>query len=75
MVAINSLTMLVLYAPLAGFLLGISDIPIPWGTIAFSVGAYVGFPLVAGFFSRRELIKRRGGQWFETVFVKKLHSI
>ncbi|ODS38464.1 MAG: arsenical-resistance protein [Candidatus Altiarchaeales archaeon WOR_SM1_86-2] len=75
MVAINSLTMLVLYAPLAGFLLGISDIPIPWGTIAFSVGAYVGVPLVAGFFSRRELIKRRGGQWFENVFVKKLHYI
>lgn len=75
MVAINSLTMLILYAPLAGFLLGVSNIPIPWKTIAFSVGAYVGIPLILGFFSRREIIKRKGKRWFENVFAKDLHYV
>ena len=67
--------MLFLYAPLAGFLLGVADIPIPWETIAFSVGAYVGVPLVLGFFSRMQLIKHKGADWFENVFAKKLHYI
>jgi ACR3 family arsenite transporter len=75
MVAINSLTMLFLYAPLAGFLLGIADIPIPWETIAFSVGIYVGLPLTLGFFSRREIIKKKGQEWFENVFAKDLHYV
>ena len=52
MVAINSLTMLLLYAPLGGFLLGVNSMPIPWKTILLSVCIYVGLPLVAGYFSR-----------------------
>jgi arsenite transporter len=75
MVAINSLTMLALYAPLAGFLLGINDIPIPWETIFFSVGIYVGLPLVAGFLTRRYLLKTRGVEWFDGVFAKNLHTV
>ena len=75
MVAVNSLAMLVLYAPLAGLLLGIADIPIPWETIAFSVGVYVGLPLILGFFSRRELIRRKGEGWFEDVFAKNLQYV
>lgn len=75
LVAINSLTMLFLYAPLAGFLLGIADIPIPWETIFFSVGTYVGVPLLFGFLSRREIIKSKGEAWFEKVFAKNLHYV
>jgi len=75
MVAINSLTMLLLYAPLAGFLLGINDIPIPWETIFFSVGIYVGFPLVAGFLTRRHLLKTKGAEWFDGVFARNLHTV
>lgn len=75
LVAINSLTMLIFYAPLAGLLLEITDIPIPWETIAFSVGAYVGVPLILGFFSRGEIIKKRGVKWFENVFAKDLHYV
>jgi len=71
MVAVNSLAMLFLYAPMAGLLLGIANIPIPWETIALSVGAYVGIPLILGFFSRRELIRKKGEGWFENVFAKK----
>jgi len=58
MVAINSLTMLFLYAPLGSFLLGVNKMPIPWQTIILSVLIYVGLPLVAGYFSRKQIIKR-----------------
>jgi len=75
MVAVNSLVMLVLFAPLACLLLGVANIPIPWKTIAFSVAAYVGVPLVLGFFSRKLLIKNKGEEWFENVFAKNLHQV
>lgn len=75
MVAVNSLTMLVLYAPLAGLLLGITAIPVPWKTIAFSVGVYVGLPLIAGYFSRRTLLKNKGERWFENRFAPRLHVV
>ncbi|MBU2565144.1 MAG: ACR3 family arsenite efflux transporter [Candidatus Thermoplasmatota archaeon] len=75
MVAINSLTMLILYAPLAGFLLGISDIPIPWETLALSVGIYVGIPLLAGYYSRKNIIRKKGMDWFEKKFAPGLHYV
>lgn len=75
MVAINSLTMLFLYAPLGGFLLGVTSMPVPWATIAFSVGIYVGVPLVLGFFSRREILKRKDIKWFEEYFAPSLKYI
>jgi ACR3 family arsenite transporter len=75
MVAINSLAMLFLYAPLGGFLLGVASIPVPWETIAFSVGIYVGVPLVFGFFSRREILRRKDIKWFEEYFAPSLKYI
>jgi len=75
MVAINSLTMLVLYAPLGGFLLGVNAMPIPWKTILFSVMIYVALPLVAGFFSRKWIIKSKGLEWFNTTFLHRLTPI
>ena len=75
MVAINSLTMLVLYAPLGGFLLGINAMPIPWQTILFSVTIYVALPLVTGYFSRKWIIKSKGLEWFNTKFLHRLTPI
>ena len=75
MVAINSLTMLVLYAPLGGFLLGVNSMPIPWQTILLSVAIYVALPLVAGYFSRRIIIRRRGLQWFQQKFLHVLTPV
>jgi len=66
MTAINSLTMVILYAPLAVLLLGISGIEVPWDTIALSVAIYIVTPLIAGYFTRRDIIKRKGSEWFET---------
>ena len=75
MVAINSLTMLVLYAPLGGFLLGVNAMPIPWQTIVFSVMIYVALPLVAGYFSRRWIIQRKGREWFNEKFLHWLTPV
>ncbi len=75
MVAINSLSMLLLYAPLGGFLLGVNAMPIPWQTILFSVLIYVALPLIAGYFSRKWLIKFKGQEWFNTRFLHRLTPI
>jgi ACR3 family arsenite transporter len=72
MVAINSLTMLFLYAPLGGFLLGVNSMPIPWQTIILSVSIYVALPLIAGYFSRKQIIKSKGEEWFKEKFVHRL---
>jgi ACR3 family arsenite transporter len=75
MTAINSLTMVVLYAPLAILLLGISGIRVPWETIALSVAIYICTPLVAGYITRRQVIKRKGMEWFKTRLVPPLAKI
>ncbi len=75
MVAINSLAMLVLYAPLGSLLLGINAIPIPWKTMVFSVLIYVALPLVFGYFSRKLIIKTIGPDWFQNKFLRYLTSI
>lgn len=72
MVAINSLTMLFLYAPLGGYLLGVNSMPIPWQTIILSVSIYVALPLFAGYFSRKQIIKNKGINWFKEKFVHRL---
>ncbi len=75
MTAINSLMMVVLYAPLAMLLLGISGIRVPWQTVALSVAIYIGTPLLAGYLTRRQVIKRKGMQWFKTRLVPVLGKI
>ena len=60
MVAINSLTMLLLYGPLGGFLLGVGRLPVPWQALLLSIGVYVALPLVAGYLSRKWIVLRRG---------------
>jgi ACR3 family arsenite transporter len=75
MVAINSLTMLFLYAPLGGFLLGVNAMPIPWRTILLSVTIYVGLPLIAGYLTRKLIVKRKGISWFNDKFLHILTPI
>lgn len=75
MVAVNSLIMLVLYAPLGGFLLGVNAMPIPWQTILLSVAIYVALPLVTGYFSRKWIIKSKGLEWFNTKFLHRLTPV
>ena len=75
MVAINSLTMLLLYGPLGGFLLGIGRLPVPWQALLLSIGIYVALPLVAGFFSRKLIIGAKGEKWFREKFLHILTPI
>ncbi|MFH1683352.1 MAG: ACR3 family arsenite efflux transporter [Candidatus Margulisiibacteriota bacterium] len=75
MVAINSLAMLFLYAPLGGWLLGINLMPIPWQTIVFSVLIYVGLPLLLGYYSRKLIIAKKGFEWFEEEFIHYLTPV
>jgi ACR3 family arsenite transporter len=75
MVAINSLTMLFVFGPLGGFLLGVGRLPVPWQALLLSIGVYVALPLVAGFVSRKVLITSKGRQWFEEKFLHVLTPI
>jgi len=75
MVAINSLIMLVLYGVLGGFLLGVGRLPVPWQALLLSVGVYVALPLVAGFFSRRWIIRAKGENWFREKFLHLLTPV
>ena len=75
MTAINSLTMVLLYAPLAMLLLGISGIRVPWETIALSVAIYICTPLLAGYLTRSQVIKRKGMEWFNARLVPVLGKV
>lgn len=75
MVAVNSLAMLFLYAPLGGWLLSSNDLTVPWATIVLSVLIYVGLPLLAGAVSRSWILKNKGKAWFEQVFLKNLSPV
>jgi ACR3 family arsenite transporter len=75
MVAINSLTMLLLYGPLGGFLLGVGRLPVPWQALLLSIAIYVALPLVAGYLSRRWIIAARGNTWFEEKFLHVLTPV
>ncbi len=59
-VSINDLIMVVAFAPIVAFLLGVSDISVPWETLILSVLLYIVIPLVAGVLTRRALINRGG---------------
>ncbi|MBN8453159.1 ACR3 family arsenite efflux transporter [Accumulibacter sp.] len=75
MVAINSLTMLLLYGVLGGFLLGVGRLPVPWQALLLSIGIYVALPLVAGYLSRRWIIASKGEVWFKERFLHVLTPI
>ena len=59
-VSINDIIMVFAFAPIAAFLLGASDVEVPWGTLLLSVMLYVVLPLAAGVFTRRLLEQRAG---------------
>jgi len=75
MVAINSLTMLVLYGLLGGFLLGVGRLPVPWQALLLSIVIYVALPLVAGHFTRVWIFRAKGETWFKERFLHVLTPI
>lgn len=75
MVAINSLTMLVLFGVLGGFLLGVGQLPVPWQALLLSIGIYVALPLAAGYVSRKWIIAAKGEPWFKETFLRYLTPV
>ncbi|NJL82149.1 MAG: ACR3 family arsenite efflux transporter [Chloroflexaceae bacterium] len=75
MVAVNSLAMLFLYAPLGRWLLAANNLTVPWETIVLSVLIYVGLPLLAGTYSRYWIFRYKGRAWFEQQFLKYLNPV
>lgn len=75
MVAINSLTMLLLYGALGGFLLGVGKMPVPWEALLLSIAVYVALPLLAGYFSRKLIVRRKGIDWFNKKFLHILSPV
>lgn len=75
MVAINSLTMLALYGVLGGFLLGVGKLPVPWQALLLSVSIYVALPLVAGYLTRKWILRRMGEAWFKEKFLPLLTPV
>ncbi len=59
-VSVNDLVMVAAFAPIAGFLLGVTDITVPWTTLLLSTVLYVLLPLLAGM-ATRSLLSRRSG--------------
>ena len=75
MVAVNSLAMLFLYAPLGKWLLSANNLTVPWETIVLSVLIYVGLPLAAGILSRYWIFHNKGRRWFEEKFLQYLSPV
>lgn len=59
-VSVNDLIMVVAFAPIVAFLLGVTEISVPWETLILSVVLYIVIPLIAGALTRRALMVRGG---------------
>jgi ACR3 family arsenite transporter len=73
-VSINDIIMIFAFAPLTAFLLGVSDIQVPWETLLISVVLYVLLPLVAGIVTRARLNAKSSAQGIDN-FVSKLKPL
>ncbi len=74
-VAINDLIMLVAFAPIVMFLLGVADVVIPKEVLVTSVVVFIVIPLVAGAASRVWIIRTKGREWFEGKFLAFFHPV
>ncbi len=74
-VAVNDLIILVAFTPIVALLLGISNITVPYDTLFLSVVLFVVIPLAAGYLSRLLIVRRRGIDYFENVFIPKFNGV
>ena len=73
-VAVNDLIILVAFAPIVAFLLGVGGVSIPWATLLLSVGLFVVIPLAAGVITRIMVVRRKGVEYFNNVFIEKFNN-
>lgn len=74
-VAVNDLIILLAFTPIVAFLLGVSNVSVPYGTLLFSTVLFVVIPLAAGYVTRSSVIKNKGLEYFNNVFIKKFDNI
>jgi ACR3 family arsenite transporter len=74
-VATNDLIILIAFIPIVKFLLGVSDVSVPWDTLFLSVILFVVVPLTAGILTRINVIKKKGLTYFETSFLPKFDGV
>lgn len=74
-VSVNDLIILVAFIPIVGFLLGITNITIPYDTLVASIVVFVVVPLLAGYITHKMLIKQRGEEWFRNEFLPKFKPV
>jgi ACR3 family arsenite transporter len=67
--------MLAFYGLLGKWLLGVNQMPVPWEALLLSISIYVALPLVAGYFSRKWILKTKGQSWFDEKFLLYLNPI
>lgn len=72
-VATNDLIILIAFVPIVKFLLGVSDVFVPWDTLFLSVVLFVVVPLTAGALTRGHMLKTKGTDYFENTFLPKFH--
>jgi ACR3 family arsenite transporter len=74
-VALNDLIMLFAFAPIVMFLCGVANVVVPSKVLITSVVVFIVIPLAAGWLTRTSLLKTRGTEWFEKVFLPKFHPV
>lgn len=74
-VAVNDLILLVAFTPIVAFLLGVTDVSVPYDTLFLSVILFVVIPLAGGYLSRKYIVKYKGMEYFENVFLKKFDNV
>jgi ACR3 family arsenite transporter len=73
-VATNDLIILVAFVPIVKFLLGVSNVAVPWDTLILSVLLFVVIPLVGGVLTRSLVTKHKGIDYFENTFIGKFNN-
>lgn len=73
-VATNDLMILVAFVPIVKFLLGVSNVTVPYSTLFMSIFLFVVIPLVAGFLTRVTVVKHKGIHYFEDTFIHKFDN-
>ena len=74
-VATNDLIILVAFVPIVQFLLGVSNVSVPFDTLILSVVLFVVIPLAGGILTRILVTKSKGIEYFENVFIHKFDSV
>lgn len=74
-VATNDLIILIAFVPIVKFLLGISNVTVPWDTLFLSVVLFVLIPLTAGIITRVYVCSKKGIEYFNNIFVHKFDNI